>query len=160
NQWQVAALRPPHLAAICPFEGFNDYYREGCRHGGILNTFFQHWYPAQIVNVQNGLGPRGRKNPNTGDHITGPEELDEEAMKPLRVDMREQQLAHPLDDEYYARTPMLENIEVPVLSCGNWGGHGLHLRGNVVGYMRAGSRQKWLEVHGREHWTEFYTDYG
>ena len=26
--------------------------------------------------------------------------------------------------------------------------------------MRAASEQKWLEVHGVEHWTHFYTDYG
>lgn len=26
--------------------------------------------------------------------------------------------------------------------------------------MRAASERKWLEIHGREHWTEFYTDYG
>src|ERR1700753_2046434 len=32
NQWQVAALRPPHLAAICPWEGASDYYRELHRH--------------------------------------------------------------------------------------------------------------------------------
>ena len=24
SQWKVAALRPPHLAAICPWEGFSD----------------------------------------------------------------------------------------------------------------------------------------
>jgi predicted acyl esterase len=161
NQWHVAALRPPHLAAICPFEGFNDYYREGSRHGGILNTFFQHWYPAQIVAVQNGLGTRGRVNPNTHEHITGPAELTEDQMKLLRVDMREEQLAHPLNTDYYqSHTGVLENIEVPVLSCGNWGGHGLHLRGNVEGYLHSGSDQKWLELHGLEHWTEFYTDYG
>src|SRR5690349_1344609 len=28
NQWQVASLQPPHLAAICAWEGFNDFYRE------------------------------------------------------------------------------------------------------------------------------------
>ena len=28
NQWQVAALQPPHLAAICPWEGAADFYRE------------------------------------------------------------------------------------------------------------------------------------
>jgi putative CocE/NonD family hydrolase len=39
NQWQVAALRPPHLAAICPWEGASDYYREFTHHGGILDTF-------------------------------------------------------------------------------------------------------------------------
>ena len=26
--------------------------------------------------------------------------------------------------------------------------------------MRAASKQKWLEAHGLEHWTHFYTDYG
>jgi predicted acyl esterase len=26
--------------------------------------------------------------------------------------------------------------------------------------VRAASNEKWLEVHGIEHWTEFYTDYG
>ena len=49
---------------------------------------------------------------------------------------------------------------MPLLSAGNWGGHGLHLRGNVEGFVRAASRQKWLEVHGGTHWTQFYTDYG
>src|SRR5216117_2499297 len=28
NQWQVAALQPPHLAAICIWEGAADYYRD------------------------------------------------------------------------------------------------------------------------------------
>jgi len=26
--------------------------------------------------------------------------------------------------------------------------------------VRAASSEKWLEVHGIEHWTEFYMDYG
>jgi predicted acyl esterase len=51
-------------------------------------------------------------------------------------------------------------ITVPFLSAGNWGGQGLHLRGNVEGFVRAASKQKWLELHGLEHWTHFYTDYG
>ena len=28
NQWQVAALQPPHLRAICIWEGAADYYRD------------------------------------------------------------------------------------------------------------------------------------
>jgi hypothetical protein len=42
----------------------------------------------------------------------------------------------------------------------NWGGQGLHPRGNFEGFVRAASKQKWLEAHGIEHWTHFYTDYG
>ena len=49
---------------------------------------------------------------------------------------------------------------MPLLSAANWGGQGLHPRGNFEGYLRSASSQKWLEVHGIEHWTEFYTDYG
>jgi hypothetical protein len=37
---------------------------------------------------------------------------------------------------------------------------GLHSRGNFEAFARASSERKWLEVHGLEHWTEFYTDYG
>jgi hypothetical protein len=49
---------------------------------------------------------------------------------------------------------------VPLLTAANWGGQGLHTRGNFEGFTRAASAHKWLEVHGLEHWTHFYTDYG
>lgn len=48
---------------------------------------------------------------------------------------------------------------MPVLSATNWAHH-LHTRGGFEGFARAGSAQKWLEVHGLEHFAEFYTDYG
>ncbi|MGH8870870.1 MAG: CocE/NonD family hydrolase [Acidimicrobiia bacterium] len=44
NQYQVAALQPPHLEAICPWEGASDWYREFARHGGILCQFAEDWY--------------------------------------------------------------------------------------------------------------------
>jgi predicted acyl esterase len=162
TQWQVAAKRPKHLAAICPFEGYSDFYRDVCRHGGIMHTFLMEWYPRQVAAVQNGLGSRARVNPNTGVSIAGPDELSDQELRANRVDVEAKVLtAELIDDSYYReRTPDLAAIEVPVLSCGNWGGHGVHLRGNVQGWLRAGSKQKWMEFHGREHWTEFYTDYG
>jgi predicted acyl esterase len=70
-------------------------------------------------------------------------------------------LAHPLDDEYHKqRSAVWSKITTPLLTAANWGGQGLHPRGNFEGFMRAASSQKWLEAHGLEHWTEFYTDYG
>ena len=63
NQWQVAALQPPHLTAICPWEGGSDFYRDFTRHGGILNVFVRQWYPPQVAGVQHGVGDRG---PGTG----------------------------------------------------------------------------------------------
>ncbi len=46
------------------------------------------------------------------------------------------------------------------MSANNWGGQGLHPRGNCEGYMRAASKQKWFEGHGLAHWPHYYTDYG
>jgi predicted acyl esterase len=161
NQWLVAARRPPHLAAICPFEGFSDWYRGPCRAGGILSTAPTKWYGMQVLSVQNGLGTRGLVNPNNGVSVSGPEEFDDEQLRARQVDLDALTSAELITDRYYAdRSADLAAIEVPVLSCGNWGGLGVHLLGNVEGYRRAGSKQKWLELHGKEHWTEFYTDYG
>ncbi len=56
--------------------------------------------------------------------------------------------------------PDWSKVKVPLLSAANWGGQGLHPRGNFEGFLRSASKDKWLEVHGREHWTHFYTDYG
>jgi predicted acyl esterase len=56
--------------------------------------------------------------------------------------------------------PDWSRVTTPFLSAANWGGQGLHPRGNFEGFVRAASKQKWLEAHGMEHWTHFYTDYG
>jgi uncharacterized protein len=161
NQWQVAALRPPHLAAICPWEGAADWYRDATHHGGILSTFWAAWYDVQVKSVQNGVGEHGARSAVTGKPVSGDETLDERELERRRVDFGEQIRSHPLLDSYYAgRTPDFSRIAVPLFSCGNWGGQGLHLRGNIEGYLQAGSQQKWLELHGIEHWTHYYTDYG
>ncbi|KAK1029950.1 hypothetical protein LTS16_019280 [Friedmanniomyces endolithicus] len=40
SQWRVAARRPRGLCCIVPWEGMSDYYRDRCRHGGILSNAF------------------------------------------------------------------------------------------------------------------------
>jgi predicted acyl esterase len=40
SQYKVAALNPPHLYAICPWEGFSDLYRDAARPGGIREDGF------------------------------------------------------------------------------------------------------------------------
>jgi len=161
NQWHVASLQPPHLAAMCVWEGAADWYRDMTHHGGILCTFWANWYDMQVKSVQYGLGSRGPRSRATGGLVCGDETLSERELAKNRCDLGDEILAHPLDDEYHkARSPEWERISVPLLSAANWGGQGLHPRGNFEGFMRAASRQKWLEAHGIEHWTHFYTDYG
>lgn len=126
NAWRVAALNPPHLAAIIPWEGAFDLYRDVNRHGGIRsNTFTQGWAANVARHTQ----------------------------EPTR------QVPYPeLYDERVARNnPDLADIKVRLLSAGNWAGVGLHLRGNIEGYLGAGSRQKFLRVHSGDHVTPFYS---
>ena len=161
NQWHVAALQPPHLAAICIWEGAADWYRDMTYHGGILCTFFANWYDMQVRTVQHGLGERGPKSRVTGELVCGPETLSEAVLERNRSALADDVRAHPLDDAYHrARSPDWSKITVPLFSAANWGGQGLHPRGNFEGFVRAASAQKWLEAHGIEHWTHFYTDYG
>jgi predicted acyl esterase len=161
NQWQVASLQPPSLAAMCIWEGASDFYRDMTHHGGILSTFWANWYDMQIKTVQYGLGEKGPRSRVTGDLVCGPETLSVQTLETNRCRFGDEIFEHSLDDDYHrARTATWDRIKVPLLSAGNWGGQGLHLRGNVEGYVRAASDQKWLEMHGLEHWTEFYTDYG
>jgi predicted acyl esterase len=161
NQWHVAPLRPPHLAALCIWEGSSDYYRELARHGGILCDFLESWYPRQVVSKQHGVGDRGPVSQVTGESVAGPDTLSEAQLAKNRADTPGEALAHRLIDDYYqARSWEFEKIDVPLLSAANWGGQGLHPRGNFEGYLRAGSRQKWLEVHGDTHFSHYYSDYG
>ncbi len=161
NQWQVGALKPPHLAAMCIWEGSSDYYRELCRHGGILCDFLNSWHPRQVASVQHGAGTRGATSVVTGELVAGPETLSKEELARNCADTPGEAKRRRLHDDYYAaRTAAFDQIEAPLLSAGNWGGMGLHTRGNFEGYLRAGSKQKWLEVHGDTHFTHFYSRYG
>jgi predicted acyl esterase len=162
NQWQAAALQPPHLAAICIWEGAADYYRDLSHHGGILCAFGRAWFPSQVIRVQHGRGARGYRSRMNGDWVSGPPTLTEEELGAARRDFWADCGRNPLaSDEYWrSRMPDWSKVKVPLFSAANWGGQGLHPRGNFEGFVRSASRQKWLEVHGIEHWTHFYTDYG
>ena len=128
-QWRVAATRPPHLAAINPWEGWSDCYREYFFHGGIPETkfvTFTQW------SCRCGLG---------------------------RVeDLPAMHAAHPLLDDYNRSksVPDLSVIDVPAYCVTDWGDHGLHTRGTIEAWREIGSKQKWLEVHGRKKWQYYY----
>jgi predicted acyl esterase len=129
NAWRVAALQPPHLAAAVPWEGAVDLYRDAGRHGGIFSSgFFRAW------------------GSHVQSHRTGGSEADLAPTPP------------ELYGEMYARNhPNLADVRVPLLSAGNWGGAGLHLRGNIEGYLAVGSAHKYLQVHVGNHVDPFYS---
>ena len=161
NQWHVATLQPPHLTAMCIWEGSADWYRDMTHHGGILSSFWANWFDMQVKTVQYGLGERGARSRVTGEFVCGGETLSDAELAKTRCDFGDNILAHSLDDSYHReRSPIWDRIITPFLSAANWGGQGLHPRGNFEGFVRAAAKDKWLEAHGIEHWTHFYTDYG
>ena len=86
NQWHVATLQPPHLAAMCIWEGSADWYRDMTHHGGILSTFWANWYDMQVKTVQYGLGERGPRNRVTGQLVCGDETLSDRELAANRAD--------------------------------------------------------------------------
>ena len=161
NAWQVACLQPPHLAAFCAWEGSSDHYREALRHGGLASRFLPNWFQRAVVRVQHGLGERGPKSRATGEPVCGYDRISDEDLRANRVDYERYMAEHALDDaECRARSPEWSKVKAPFLSAANWGGQGLHTRGNFEGFMHAASRDKWLEAHGGAHWENFYTPDG
>ncbi len=143
TQWPVAALRPPHLAAIVPWEAAADLYRDFFRAGGILNsTFLAWWWPNTVLNVQHGW-----------DGTLTPAQRSANTVASLNDAALERPLAGQFEGDWQTD---LGHIEVPVLSVGNWGNLGLHLRGNTEAYLAAGSRQKWLRIIVGDHIHPFY----
>jgi hypothetical protein len=161
NQWRVAGKHPPHLAAIIPWEGQNDRYRDSGYHGGILSEFQKRWAKHQVDNIQYGVGERAKQNPNTGESVAGPITLTPEELQKNRVDVFDELKKHPLDDAWHrARSADLSLVTTPLLTCANWGGQGIHPRGNFNGFVDTPAAQKWLEAHGDSHWALFYSRYG
>jgi predicted acyl esterase len=128
-QWFAGATRPPHLAALLPYDGVSDPYRELAFHGGIPNLkFMESW----------GRGLSTYSNNRAEDWVKATE-------------------VHPLLDEYWeSKQPELERIEVPTYVVASWTDHGVHTRGSLEAYKRLGSPVKFLEVHGRKKWSRFY----
>ncbi len=127
-QYLVAPLKPGPLAALNPWEGFSDWYREFAYHGGILETGF---LPRASDNIQWSLG----QTENTWENVK----------------------AHPLIDEFWHSKELdLEGIEQPAYVVASWSDQGLHLRGTIEAWRRMSSAHKWLEVHGQKKWAHYY----
>jgi uncharacterized protein len=129
SQYKVAALNPPHLAAICPWEGFSDLYRDFVRPGGSREDGFS-------IIWSKGTSKVAR----------------------LRGDLRREIRARTERDEWYrSKTPILERIKVPMLVCASFSDHSLHSRGSFEVFRRAASTQKWLYTHRGGKWSTYYS---
>ena len=130
TQWRVAEMNPPHLEAINPTEGVSDFYREAAFHGGIRSEF--------VPTILDGSWSFSEN------HVEDIEAMMEE---------------HQLFDEYWeSKNADLSEITLPAYVVASWPDHGLHTRGTLEAFKKLSSNQKWLRVHGRKKWQDFYQE--
>ena len=142
-QWRVANLQPPSFKAIIPWEGRADLYRDQTFHGGIFAIGFFHTWVA--TNMAHHLIGRARTyNPGA-----------------FNNNMLWTWASNSLDSEFWRmRSAKWDEINVPLMSVGNWTGVGLHLRGNVEGFVHAASKHKKLRIHSGTHFHPFHSEEG
>ncbi|KAL5085975.1 hypothetical protein Trisim1_009741 [Trichoderma cf. simile WF8] len=156
TQWRAAAAQPRGLSCIIPWEGMSDYYRDRCRHGGILSdAFIRFWWDRQVITNQ--YGRPGRAAAGRGDDTIEGDLSEEERQRNRRDQNVDNEVHRFRDQDYYkSRDFKLEDIQVPLLSVANLGNTGLHLRGNVLGYMFSSSKFKYLRFLAGRHDLPFY----
>ena len=150
--------RPPHLVAICPFEGASDFYRDACATAASSRASLSAGFPARFrlcnmvwARVADELHNRrvGRRPGDAAGRERARNRADfGQAIRPTRWTM-----------ESRISTRDWSTVKTPLLSPAT-GAAGAAPARQRRGFLHAGSEQKWLEMHGLEHWTHFYTDYG
>ncbi|WP_213571450.1 CocE/NonD family hydrolase [Rhodococcus sp. USK13] len=157
GQWMIAQHRPQHLAAIQPWQGTSDFYRDRTRQGGIVSGgFLDLWWNLCVAENQHGNGSSRFTDYFTGERNTGPE-MSIEELASQRIEYIDEILSHPLEDSWYkARNADLQKIETPALVVANWGGLQVHLRGTLLGFEGISSPQKWLRIQRGNYFLTFY----
>ena len=128
SQWYIASSQPPALAAIAPWEGGTDLYRDDIARGGLPD--------AQFANITlSALYGRAKTE-----------------------DTRAMLAKYPLMNSHWlSKRPDLSKITVPAYVVGSWT-NSLHTPGSFVGWQGIASTQKWLRVHDSHEWPDYYAN--
>lgn len=127
SQWFTAAEQPPHLAAINPWEGVSDVYRDLVLRGGMPDTGF-------AATLQNGS-------------FWG---------KNQKEDILAEAEAFPLMTELWGnKIPDFDRITVPAYVVASYS-NTLHTAGTFRAWRRMASEQKWLRIHNGQEWPDYY----
>jgi predicted acyl esterase len=129
SQWFTAAEQPPHLAAINPWEGVSDVYRDLVMRGGMPDTGF-----AENLQVNSFWG-NGQKE----DLLTEAERY------PLMNDLWEDKI------------PQFDKITAPAYVVASYS-NTLHTAGTFRAWRRMASTEKWLRVHNSQEWPDYYAE--
>ena len=126
SQWFIGAERPPHLAALAPWEGALDVYRHSIAPGGIPTTEFN----EMSFIVFSGIG----------------------SSEDLPAMIRKEPF---MTDFWRDKEPAVENIEVPTYVVSSYTNK-VHTSGTIHGFNRVGTDKKWLRIHNSHEWRDFH----
>ncbi|KAH7037023.1 X-Pro dipeptidyl-peptidase C-terminal non-catalytic domain-containing protein [Microdochium trichocladiopsis] len=127
-QWFVAALRPPSLAAIAPWEGCGDLYREQFARGGIYGgDLFDKLIVKYMLQGRSGIESFG--------------------------DMFKK---HPLANAWWNdKRPDMKKINIPTYITGTWT-NTMHGMGAIRGWLEVDTPDKWMRWHPWQEWYDLW----
>lgn len=128
SQWFVAAQQPEHLAAIAPWEGLSDCYREIATRGGVMMPEFIKMLSDSFASTENG------------------------GVEDCIAMMRAQVTNSPYWEDKAAE---LEKITVPAYVVASYT-NPIHTYGSIEGFRRISSKDKWLRIHNTGEWDDYY----
>ena len=127
SQWFIAGEKPKHLAAIAPWEGFMDHFRETANRGGIPNPVF----PEAIFETL--------------------------ASENCIEDQPRMVVTHPFLDAYWKdKIAHPERITIPAYVVASYT-NDVHTHGTFAAFHKLASHDKWLRVHDTNEWYDYYT---
>jgi predicted acyl esterase len=129
SQWFTAAEQPPHLAAINPWEGVSDVYRDLVMRGGMPDTGF-----AQQLQNGSFFGKNSKEDV-----------ISEAERDPLMNTLWENKI------------PDFDKVEVPAYVVASYS-NTLHTAGTFRAWRRIASKQKWLRIHNSQEWPDYYDE--
>ncbi len=128
SQWFTAAQHPRHLAAIAPWEGLTDCYREVGTRGGVIMPSFVELLSASFAST--------------------PEGGVEDVLAMLKQDAT-------WNSYWEDKAADLESITTPAYIAASYT-NPIHTNGSIEGYMRLGTQEKWLRIHNTGEWDDYY----
>jgi predicted acyl esterase len=129
SQWFTAAEQPPHLAAINPWEGVSDVYRDLVMRGGMPDTGF-----ARQLQDGSFFGKNSKEDV-----------LAEAERYPLMNALWENKI------------PDFDRITAPAYVVASYS-NTLHTAGTFRAWRRIASEQKWLRIHNSQEWPDYYDE--
>lgn len=128
SQWFVAAQKPEHLAAIAPWEGLSDCYREIATRGGVMMPEFIKMLSDSFVSTETG------------------------GVEDCIAVMNEQPV---MNDYWRDKSADLESITTPAYIVASYN-NPIHTYGSIEGFRRIASKDKWLRIHNTGEWDDYY----